>query len=172
MQERRSEALEAFFHCRKRKQKLASIPFKNIFTRIQSKISWLRSLSPHKASNEEYQTSDAAKDLKTSDSLSVNQIVELKEETLGSTISLHDLSPKVKSCDHVEVAAQFKSNSVKDGDIGSHSDAVHAWGIEGEENENAHALSVANDLLVVDNQRSWSKISMTTKLRNQTFLWP
>ncbi|GFY96609.1 pentatricopeptide repeat (PPR) superfamily protein [Actinidia rufa] len=89
--------------------------------------------------------------LKTSDSLSVNQIVEPKEETFGSTMSRHDLSPEVKSCDHVEVAAQIASYSAKDGDIGSHSDAVDACDKEGKGNENVHVLLVANDLPAVDN---------------------
>ncbi|GFY96611.1 hypothetical protein Acr_11g0009170 [Actinidia rufa] len=69
---------------------------------------------------------------KTSDSLLVNQIVEPKEETFGSTMSLHDLSPEVKSCDPVEVAAQIELYSTEDGDIGSHSDAVDACDKEGE----------------------------------------
>ena len=60
MQEFRSEALDAHFCSRKRKQKLASKPFTDIFTRIQSEISWLQSLREREASNEQYQTSDAA----------------------------------------------------------------------------------------------------------------
>ncbi|PSS23934.1 GPI-anchored adhesin-like protein precursor [Actinidia chinensis var. chinensis] len=91
------------------------------------------------------------KDPKTSDSLSVNQIVKPKEETFGSTMCRHDLSPEVKSCDHVEVAAQIESYSAKDGDIGSHSDAVDACDKEGKGNENVHVLLVANDLPAVDN---------------------
>ncbi|GFY93001.1 hypothetical protein Acr_08g0013970 [Actinidia rufa] len=116
------------------------------------------------------------KDPKTSDSLSVNQIVEPKEETFGSTMSLHDLSPEVKSCDHVEVAAQIElySASAEDGDIGSHSDAVDACDKEGEGNENVHVLLVANDLPAVDNpeitiqdfkdRKTWkSNLSVTLK---------
>ncbi|XP_057486669.1 uncharacterized protein LOC130772800 isoform X2 [Actinidia eriantha] len=91
------------------------------------------------------------KDPKTSDSLSVNQIVEPKEETFGSTMSRHDVSPEVKSCDHVEVAAQIASYSAEDGDIGSHSDAVDACDKVGKGNENVHVLLVANDLPAVDN---------------------
>ncbi|GFY93010.1 hypothetical protein Acr_08g0014060 [Actinidia rufa] len=91
------------------------------------------------------------KDPKTSDSLSVNQIVEPKEETFGSTMSRLDLSPEVKSCEQVEVVAQIESYSAEDGDIGSHSDAVDACDKEGEGNENVHVLLVANDLPAVDN---------------------
>ncbi|XP_057480753.1 uncharacterized protein LOC130767746 isoform X1 [Actinidia eriantha] len=110
-------------------------------------------IAPRKTANEasEVACSLQEKDLKTSDSLSLNQIVEPKEEIFGSTMSLQDLSPEVKSCDHVEVAAQIESYSTKDGDIGSHSDIVDACKIEGEGNETIHVLSVANDLPVVDN---------------------
>ncbi|GFY81736.1 pentatricopeptide repeat (PPR) superfamily protein [Actinidia rufa] len=86
-------------------------------------------IAPRKTANEasEVACSLQEKDLKTSDSLSLHQIVEPKEEILGSTMSLQDLSPEVKSCEHVEVVAQIESYSTENGDI------------------------VANDLPVVDN---------------------
>ncbi|GFY81744.1 pentatricopeptide repeat (PPR) superfamily protein [Actinidia rufa] len=85
-------------------------------------------IAPRKTANEasEVACSLQEKDLKTSDSLSLHQIVEPKEEILGSTMSLQDLSPEVKSCEHVEVVAQIESYSTENGDIGSHSDLVDA----------------------------------------------
>ncbi|CAL5394955.1 unnamed protein product [Camellia sinensis] len=84
-------------------------------------------------------------DLKISDSATENQIVESKEEQsheLGPAISLRDLSPEVKSFEHIE--------AVKNIDVGSRGNSVEDSYTNGEGNVNVHVLSVATDIPVID----------------------
>ncbi|KAL7251095.1 hypothetical protein ACSBR1_013011 [Camellia fascicularis] len=84
-------------------------------------------------------------DLKISDSATENLIVESKEEQsheLGPAISLHDLSPEVKSFEHTE--------AIKNIDVGSRGNSVEDSYTNGEGNVNVHVLSVASDIPVID----------------------
>ncbi|KAI8005044.1 hypothetical protein LOK49_LG08G02192 [Camellia lanceoleosa] len=96
-----------------------------------------------------------SEDLKTSDSVTGDQIVESQEKQIhefGPVMSLHNLTSEVKSCEHMEVVGDtdhIESDSAQDRDVGSHGDSVDGYCIKGEENENAYVLSVAN-IPVVD----------------------
>ncbi|CAL5413946.1 unnamed protein product [Camellia sinensis] len=96
-----------------------------------------------------------SEDLKTSDSVTGDQIVESQEKQIhefGPVMSLHNLTSEVKSCEHMEVVGNtdhIESDSAQDRDVVSHGDSVDGYCIKGEENENAHVLSVAN-IPVVD----------------------